>query len=64
MPQPKNLAINMEGVQVHYSSITFPYPPSQTNEKINLVTRNEYKIHVKDFWEYFSGILGSETRLL
>jgi hypothetical protein len=53
MPQPKNLASNMEGLEIHLSKNTFLYPPSRSNEKMNLVTRKEYKINETKFLKYF-----------
>ena len=46
-PGPKKVAINLRGLEADLPKTTFPYHSSGSNEKINLVVRNKYKIQKK-----------------
>ena len=54
----------MEGFQVHSSKVTFPYNPSGSNEKMNLLVRNEYKIHETYFLDTFLKVKIKERKAL
>jgi hypothetical protein len=43
----------MEGFEMHPSKNSFLHPPSRSNEKMNLVTRKEYKINETKFLKHF-----------